>query len=1297
MKISLLAAALLGLFLSLTARLYAQSITFTNDTVINSFDTNYDGAEIVVSNCTLTVDGPHAFSNLLVAAGGTLTHTFSSSGTVSVSRSFTDEAQILNDTNAVSLLNTGTLVTADVTDTGKTVTYTNDLDYVFTSPGSGLIQLQRTTNSTIPDGATVLVSYTVSVSTAAGLNLSVTGDVQVAGGGAINVNGRGYGGNVGPGQGGETFSSPYSGGGAGYGGYGGNSSSNAPGGIANGSFSSPSNLGSGGGYGAAGPSAVGGAGGGLVRIVAGGTLLIDGVISANGADATNSRSGGGSGGSIWLTAQSISGAGLMRANGGAGEPIHGGGGGGGRIALQADTNNFTGLTTAYGGAGAHIGGAGTIYTKLTAQNGNLLVDNGGLAGTNTLLQVSNGADLTVRGHAVGTTSGAQNVGKLLVASNSLITALSSSPTVTITSSDATIESGGRIAVDGLGPQFGIGSGSGYQTGAGIYQCGGGGHGGCGGMGGNSNARGGGAFESTAGPTSPGGAGAGSGSSFSPFGGLGGGAIRMTVNGKLIVNGSISADGKPGSGSYAGGGAGGSVWLTLGTWSGSGIVSANGAPGVLPGGGGGGGGRISISFNTNSFAGPVTAYGGYGTNAGGAGTIYLKTNSLGFAQLILDNGGLLGTNTVFDPFPVMDVTITGKANILAPSSWSVHNLLIRSNGIVTAAIVTSPVTVTFTATGDATIDSGGIFTMDGLGYGPAQGNGPGALKGGGGHGGFGGANPGTGNFGAAYDMITLPLNAGSGGGSSSGTVGPPLGGYGGGVLIFNVTGALTVNGRLTANGKDGDSNSGGGAGGSLNITCGPLLGSGIVSAKGGAGNGNAGGGGGGRIAISCSSNGFTGLLTSAGGNGFVAGGAGTIYTRLKTASVGDLLIDNGGLIGTNTPLSSSFLISSPPFNLTIGGGASVVPLTPLPLLSNLTVGANSALTTLAGQTSLAITATKNVNITSGGALSVDGRGFAQAAGPGMGHSLSGKGSGGGYGAIGGASASGAIGGTNYGSATQPVDRGSGGGAGANTFFGGSDGGGAIRLIVGGTLNVDGGLSANGNPGLQDDSGGGAGGSIWVTADTLSGSGFVSANGGAGELFGGGGGAGGRIAIYSRSNTFTGAISVAGGIGATAGGDGSLMLSANLPSIQGKVTDTNGLPVAGVVLLASLGNVSTTTAADGTYQLSLVPYTSFVVTPSFNGFVFVPAVRGYATTLTSVTNENYLMIDTIAPTITTGLQNTNLVIGWFGVAGVTYRVYSSTNLVDWLPYGSSVPGIGAPLEVLVPVDTDPQKFFRVRASN
>ncbi len=305
MKPSPFVATGLGLLLFIATSASAYAITFTNDTTIGVLDTNYDGLDLVITNCTLTVDGSHAFSNVLVAAGATLTHTFTNSGILSLSRSFVDETQILNGTNAVSLVNTGVLVTAEVTDAGKTVTYTNGQDYAFTFPGDASIQLQRTTNSTIPDGAAVLVSYTVQISVPAGLNLTVTGNVEIAPGGAINVSGKGYGGNTGPGNGGETFISPISGGGAGYGGYGGLSSSNAPGGNPYGSFTQPTDLGSGGGYGAGGSSAVGGAGGGAVRIIAGGDAIINGIISANGANATNSRSGGGSGGSVWLSARTI--------------------------------------------------------------------------------------------------------------------------------------------------------------------------------------------------------------------------------------------------------------------------------------------------------------------------------------------------------------------------------------------------------------------------------------------------------------------------------------------------------------------------------------------------------------------------------------------------------------------------------------------------------------------------------------------------------------------------------------------------------------------------------------------------------------------------------------------------------------------------------------------------------------------------------------------------------------------------------------------------------------------------------
>ena len=57
--------------------------TFTNDTTIGVSNTNYDGSAIVVTNCTVKVDGPHAFASVLVAAGGVLTHSFSPGGTIS--------------------------------------------------------------------------------------------------------------------------------------------------------------------------------------------------------------------------------------------------------------------------------------------------------------------------------------------------------------------------------------------------------------------------------------------------------------------------------------------------------------------------------------------------------------------------------------------------------------------------------------------------------------------------------------------------------------------------------------------------------------------------------------------------------------------------------------------------------------------------------------------------------------------------------------------------------------------------------------------------------------------------------------------------------------------------------------------------------------------------------------------------------------------------------------------------------------------------------------------------------------
>src|SRR5262249_52485640 len=129
---------------------------------------------------------------------------------------------------------------------------------------------------------------------------------------------------------------------------------------------------------------------------------------------------------------------------------------------------------------------------------------------------------------------------------------------------------------------------------------------------------------------------------------GGGAIKMTVNGLLTLDGRITANGQTTFSNNNGGGGGGSIWLVLGGFAGSGSLSVDGGSGHLLLGGGGGGGRIAITYSSNSFLGAFSAKGGLGFGNGGAGTIYLRTNSVSGStsggDLTVDNGGITGTNT-----------------------------------------------------------------------------------------------------------------------------------------------------------------------------------------------------------------------------------------------------------------------------------------------------------------------------------------------------------------------------------------------------------------------------------------------------------------------------------------------------------------------------------------------------------------------------------------------------------------------------------------------------------------------------
>lgn len=1234
--------------------------------------------------------------------------------------------------------------------------------------------------------------------------LTVSGNATIHAGGGILANGTGYAGNTGPGAGRYYSSgSAYIGGGGGYGGYGAAGGAGTPatapnpsaGGSPYGSPIFPLERGSGGGgtY----PYAAGGSGGGLIRLNVTGVLQVDGIISANGSPGASPSAGGGSGGTVFLEVGTLSGRGVISANGGMGNSL-GGGGSGGRIAILYAANTFSGLASAYGGGGYAWGGAGTIYTRASNQPiGLVTLDNGGHAGTNTSWTASVGnIDLTVQGGAVfaPTLSTPPTIGNLLIASNGWLVLAGSSgysaPMLTITG-NATVRAGGGIIADGTGFPGGQGIGAGRysQTETG-YVSGGGGHGGYGASsgGGGKAAPGGITYDTLLTPTIMG----SGGGTYSTYlvGGAGGANIRLNVTGTLQVDGRISAAGMPGATANAGGGSGGSVWLTVATLSGAGVIAADGGAGIGLGGGGGGG-RIALAYNANAFSGVISARGGGGWAWGGAGTICTKANNQSWGQLMVDNGGQNGTNTSWTLGGLFDLTVGGGAVVSPPAGQAFRNLSVLPNAWINLS------SQMLNVSGDAVIQAGGGIVADGTGYAANQGPGAGRYAGygsGAGHAGYGGRGATNPPGGVTYGSVIAPTEPGSGGGGGYSPSDSPyaLAGAGGGIVRLIVSGALLVNGRISANGNAGvGQGGGGGSGGSVWLTAGTLAGNGVISANGGAGTDHGGGGGGGCVALQYRVNTFTGTTSAQGGGGFAWGGAGTIYTRADSQSMGQMLIDNGGHYGTNTPVA--FL---QPFDLTVRGGAVAQPAESYLVLSNLLISGGGTLTCLRTQTNLDVTVLRNATIDDGSAITVAALGYGAGAGPGAGQSTNSIGSGAGYGGQGGASSL-LPGGPTYGSAQQPVDQGSGGGPGYGAQVGTSEGGGAIRLTVGGSLMVNGAISANGNAGLQDDAGGGSGGSVWLTAGALAGEGAITANGGAGELYDGGGGGGGRIAIYTPLNVFGGLVSAAGGDGWMPGQAGSVYWAAspavaevvsiaptgtytaamstaevvfsapvnpysvaspgvlltapggvivsNITStalspyrfalsfdaqtaqgdyvlsvgpqvvdlygqplsqvytglfaiawttVGGSITDTNGLPVPDVVVQSDGGGVAATTDANGNYVLAVPPGGAVNVFPSKSGVMFVPASRSYTDVIVPITDQNYLAVGTTLPTLATEVQTNNLILSWYGLPGVGYQAFCSTNLVEWLPYEAAIPGTNGPLQLVVPMDTDPIKFFRVQ---
>ena len=455
-----------------------------------------------------------------------------------------------------------------------------------------------------------------------------------------------------------------------------------------------------------------------------------------------------------------------------------------------------------------------------------------------------------------------------------------------------------------------------------------------------------------------------------------------------------------------------------------------------------------------------------------------------------------------------ITVTGNSTILLQAT----NTTAQVNGTWQGAGVTLNA-------GSLQVDAGSSINADGQGY--ISDAGPGATSGeGGSYGGAGGGGYATSLYGAA----AMPVDLGSGGSRAQ-----YVGSNGGGAIRLIVSGTLTNNGTISANGEQVEPSRGaGGSGGSVYVTTGTLSGVGTFTANGGVNTtpslSGSPAGGGGRVAIYyANASGFTAFAntTASGGvfTGSSVGFAGTNGTAAffdTSAANTKLILYQSFLLPGNSTLTYGQIALQNGAVLTIGGGSTIT------VTGGITVTGNSTILLQATNTTAQVNGTwqgagvtlnaGSLQVDAGSSINADGQGYISDAGPGAT-----SGEGGSYGGAGGGGYATSL----YGAAAMPVDLGSGG---SRAQYVGSNGGGAIRLIVSGTLTNNGTISANGEQVEPSRGAGGSGGSVYVTTGTLSGVGTFTANGGVNttpSLSGSPAGGGGRVAIYyvSAAN-FTG---------------------------------------------------------------------------------------------------------------------------------------------------------------------------------
>lgn len=516
----------------------------------------------------------------------------------------------------------------------------------------------------------------------------------IAAGGTINVNGKGYAADNGPGKG-----SPSSyGGGGGYGGKGGADMSGVGTGqgVTYGAANTPTAPGSGGSGGGT------NSGGGAVLVEAGGTAIVDGTISANGGSQLAVGLGGGSGGSVYLRCGVFGGsaAGLLSAIGGENIIGYSGGGGGGRIAVEyaslaathavrisaangigaadyqsaswqrsaemgtlylSDTNLLSETLNGFTGRLVIPGFTSWTVNNLTVTNGSVTFDQSGfqLTVSNRLLVDKNGrlgihsGTISIGENLVLTNGGSMDVfsgdtngsspsygalvsvtNDVLIGASSWIYAYSSATnggSALFRMRNVMIASNGGFSASARGYRVGQGPGHG---GGNFTTSSGGGYGGKGGMS-SGSITGGPSYGLAIAPIYPG-SGGGADNGNTNYALNGGGLIRLDASGRVTLNGTIAADGGKSLSNNGGTGSGGGIFIRCVTFEGgaSGLLSAKGGD-YITSPGGGGGGRIAVWYGAVSDAilARILAGGQLGRGA------IVSSNYYGFAGTISVTNGL----------------------------------------------------------------------------------------------------------------------------------------------------------------------------------------------------------------------------------------------------------------------------------------------------------------------------------------------------------------------------------------------------------------------------------------------------------------------------------------------------------------------------------------------------------------------------------------------------------------------------------------------------------------------------------